>query len=231
MIEIGHDATDVLLTQYESAIPGKSSQYILLCDLRCYYAWFTDDYISAIRWGEEGEYLKNSTLVDTVFSTKQHLALALRDERRINEAINIFLEGETFDSVTKKGHRIEDKYAPFYGNIGRCLYFDNDLERALACYVKSAQLLEEGRSLKDRLNKGYIRLWIAELLELQGKLKLAAVFLRAAICMWEVSSPPRAVAAEERLRNLASSHSNLDAYLTAAQLSVEDVYKRWLYRQ
>ena len=36
MIQMGHDSPEELLKQYESAIPGKSTQFILLCDLRCY---------------------------------------------------------------------------------------------------------------------------------------------------------------------------------------------------
>ena len=40
MIQIGHDATEDLLTRYGAAIPGRSSQFILLCDLRCYADWY-----------------------------------------------------------------------------------------------------------------------------------------------------------------------------------------------
>ena len=52
MIQIGHDASEDLLTRYQAAIPGKSSQFILLCDLRCYADWYTGKYDSAIRWGK-----------------------------------------------------------------------------------------------------------------------------------------------------------------------------------
>ena len=52
MVEVGHDASDAFLTQYENAIPGKSSQFILLCKLRCYADWYTGKYDSAIRWGK-----------------------------------------------------------------------------------------------------------------------------------------------------------------------------------
>ena len=44
MIQIGHDASADLLTRYEAAIPGKSSQFILLCNLRCYAYWYTGKY-------------------------------------------------------------------------------------------------------------------------------------------------------------------------------------------
>ena len=93
MIQLGHDASEGLLTQYEDAIPGKSSQFILLCNLRCYADWYTGKYDSAIRWGEKGKHLKNSTSVDTVFSTKHNLALARRDAGRIPEALVSSLTG------------------------------------------------------------------------------------------------------------------------------------------
>ena len=127
MVQIGHDASEDLLTQYEDAIPGKSSQFILLCDLRCYADWYTGKYDSAIRWGERGEHLKNSTAVDTVFSTKHNLALARRDAGRIPEALVSFLEGTALEAVAKPGERIPDEGAPFYGNIGRCLFPDGSL--------------------------------------------------------------------------------------------------------
>ena len=41
------------------------------------------------------------------------------------------------------------------------------------CYVKSARLLEEGRTHWHSVNKGYIREWIAELLVQQGEFELA----------------------------------------------------------
>ena len=50
MIQMGHEASDDLLTQYEAAISGTSSQFILLCDLRCYADWYAGKYDSAIRW-------------------------------------------------------------------------------------------------------------------------------------------------------------------------------------
>ena len=79
MIQIGHAASKDLLTRYETAIPGKSSQFILLCDLRCYADWHTGKYDLAIQWGEKGDRLKERSSVDTGFSTKHNLALSRRD--------------------------------------------------------------------------------------------------------------------------------------------------------
>ena len=78
MIQLGHEATDQLLKRYETSIAGKSSQFILLCDLRCYFDWYRGQFESAVRWGEKGEELKMATAVDTKFSTRHNLALARR---------------------------------------------------------------------------------------------------------------------------------------------------------
>ena len=231
MIQAGHDSTAIFLTQYERAIPGKSSQYILLCNLRTHFDWFNERYESAIRWGEEGERLKTLTSVDTAFSTKHNLALSLRDGHRIREAIEMFREDEPLDVVIRKGDRIEGKDAPFYGNIGRCLFLVDRLDDALICYIKSAQLLEEGRSHQDLINKGYIRLWIGELLARQGRFDVGAASFRAAVCIWADSSPPRATIAGNKLRSLTQIHPDLRSYLDAPDWRVEDEYRNWLYRQ
>lgn len=231
MIQMGYDDSQNLLTRYENAIPGKSSQFILLCNLRCYADWYIGEYDSAIRWGERGDRLKKSTSVDTSFSTRHNLALSRRDAGRVPEAIKSFLGGESLESVVKPGKWIQDKEAHFYGNIGRCLFFMNRLDEALVCYVKSAQLLENSHSHSDRLNKGYIRYWIAELLVQQDKFELAAASYRAAVCIWNDCSPPRAAQAKEKLEALVTEHSEFRPYINAADWEAEEVYRRWLDRQ
>ena len=231
MIQIGHDASDDLLTRYEDAIPGKSSQFILLCDIRCYADWYSGEYHAAIRWGEMGERLKEQSHVDTGFSTKHNLALARRDAGFLSEAIQSFLDGETLEVVVTPGRRIQGKEAHFYGNIGRCLFFANRLGEAVVCYVKSAQLLEDSRSHRNRVNKGYIRLWIGQLLAQQGECELAAASYRAAVCIWKDSSPPRASKAQDSLRALVTKHPELRTYLDKADWEAEENYGQWLRQQ
>ena len=231
MTQIGHNASENLLTQYEAAIPGTSAQFILLCDLRCYADWYAGTYDSAIRWGEKGERLKELTSVDTMFSTKHNLALSRRDAGRVPEALESFLAGESLETVVKAGKRIQGKEASFYGNIGRCLFLANRLDEALVCYVKSAQLLEDSLAHNDHINKGYIRSWIAELLVQQEEFGLAAASYRAAECIWNDSSPPRATQARKKLEALVTGHPNLCTYLDETDWRAEEAYKRWLDRQ
>ena len=228
MIQIGHDASKDLLARYENAIPGKSSQFILLCDLRCYADWYAGEYEAAIRWGEEGDKLKRSTSVDSAFSTKHNLALARRDAGRVPEAIESFLEGESLEVVVTRGELIQDKAASFYGNIGRCLFLTGRLDGALVCYVKSARLLEEGSTHWYSHNKGYIREWIAELLVQKGEFELAAVCYRAAVCMWNESSPPRSAQANDKLETLVAAEPGLHKYLDEAAWKAEGAFERWL---
>ena len=231
MIELGHDTSTSFLERYEAAIPGKGSQFILLCDLKCYAAWYTGRFESAIQWGERGNELKEKTAVDTTFSTKHNLALSLRDFGRVTEAIEIFLEDESLEIVVAPNEKIQGKGAPFYGNIGRCLFLTERLDEALVCYVKSAQLLEESRNYSDHLNKGYIRYWIAELLILREEFDLAAAICRASICIWNETSPPRADRAANMLEKLAVDHPELRSYVDEMCRKVEGIYTRWLRGQ
>ena len=231
MLQSGHEASDDLLARYEAAIPGTSSQFILLCDLRCYADWFAGKYDSAIRWGEKGDRLKERTSVDTGFSTKHSLALARREAGQIQEALESFLAGESLEAVVTPGERIPGKEAAFFGNIGRCLFLTNRMDEALVCYVKSAQLLEESRTHDDHHNKGYIRSWIAELLVQQEKFELAAASYRAAECIWNDSSPPRAAQAKHKLEKLVTDNPELCTFLDESDWRAEEAYGRWLGRQ
>ena len=228
MIQMGHHNIEDLLSRYEAAIPGKSAQFIQLCDLRCYADWFVGQFDSAIRWGERGEQLRNRTPVDTEFSTKHNLALSRRDGRYVDEALESFLEGESLGAVVMVGENIAGKGAQFYGNIGRCLFFLGRFDEALSCYVKSANFLENVHTLHERLNKGYIRLWIGELLVIQNRFGFAAASFRAAECVWSDTSPPRAIHARKKLQYLVDSHPELLRYLDQEDWKAEAEYSRWL---
>ena len=227
MIESGHDATSTYLTRFEDAIPGKSAQFILLCNLRCYADWYLKAFESAIAWGETGKRLRESTPVDTQHSTTHHLALARRDNGLFDEALQDFLGDESLDDVLA-GSGPAHKDAPFFGNIGRCLYLVGRLDHALICYIKSARLLEAKREPSSRLNKGYIRLWFGELLEDRAEYELSAAMYRASVHMWHDSSPPRADQARNRLDALIAKHPSLDQFDKEPEWRVEAQYASWL---
>ena len=231
MIQMDHEATCDLLERYEAAIPGKSSHFILLCNLRCYFDWYQERYESAIVWGERGDRLKMDTAVDTSFSSKHNLALAHRDGGEVDKAIVIFLGGESLEDVIDQDEELDDKMGSYYGNIGRCLYIKKELNEALVCYVKSARLLQQVRDYVDRLNRGYVRLWIAEVVIHNGEIELGAMFLRASMYTWEECSPPRAEQAKQRLLALVDEHRGLSECLIVPDWKAEGVFSRWLDRQ
>ena len=230
MVQAGHGAVARLLTQFEAAIPGKSAQFILLCDLHCYADWYNGNFSSAIRWGERGEKLKRGSSVDTQFSTAHNLALARRDAGFWDQALSDFLGGESLDVVLAPDGP-DNKHAQFFGNVGRCLCLAGRLDDGLLCYVKCARLLDGELQPSGRLNKGYIRLWFGDLFEARGEHELAATMYRAAAHMWHDCSPPRADAALAKLYALTSEHRHLSGHVDEPQWQVETVYADWLTKQ
>ena len=100
----------------------------------------------------------------------------------------------------------------------------NEKPQAIRFYIKSAKILETRREVTSRLNKGYIRYWIAQLLEDKGEAEKSAAVYRAAILMWQDSSPPRASKAENSLDQLIKLNNGLDNYRMQTQDVVENIY-------
>jgi tetratricopeptide (TPR) repeat protein len=231
LVQLGQRANaEDYLRRYEAAIPGKSTQYINLCDLRCHLYWYSGAYESAIEWGERGETLKTQTKADIKFSCAHNLALARRESGQYGEALTYFLGSVTLEEVLDTS-KLETKKDPaFYGNIGRCLQLQGKLEEALICFRKSALLLERtGPELHKVLNQGYARFWIGETFSAQGQFKAGALFLRAAALIWENVSPPRAGTARARFLALGAANSRIaDAISNLPQEQLENECKRWI---
>jgi tetratricopeptide (TPR) repeat protein len=156
-----------------------------------------------VTWGKTGQALKTSTGVDTSFDVSHNLALAERDAGRPESALPLFLLGRKLSDVTDPEELDEKRGGHYYGNIGRYLHFMGQIEEALACYQKSALLLEKARH-EHVVNQGYIRAWVAELLVAREQTKLAYAFYRAAYLKWRQTSPPRASRVEQNVRLLKS---------------------------
>ena len=61
-----------------------------------------------------------------------------------------------------------------------------------------------------------------------GEFELAAVCNRAAVCMWNESSPPRSAQANDKLETLVTAHPGLHTYLNEAAWKAEGAFERWL---
>jgi len=217
------------LQKYQLAIPGKSAQYINLCDLRCYAFWYVKSYEEAIRWGEKGVNLRESSKLDTGFKCDHNLALARRDSGMPEVALSYFLKDSSLDAVVDPSSIDDERHPDYYGNIGRCLSMMQRTDDALSCYRKCASLLEQAaHDPTQRLNQGYIRLWIADALQAKGSIRLAAIFYRAAQEKWARYSPPRSLEAATRLNEMQKLHSTDVTFLYELDLEqLEHECKKW----
>jgi len=200
LANLGHvDAATEALTFYEATLEGKDARYIHYCDMQCYLHWVSGEFPLAIKWGLAGEELR-ATGVDTAFSSAHHLALAQRDSGAVDPALKYFLNGRSLEEATDPGKVDVDLDGAFYGNVGRCLHLMGQAEPAIACYRKSARIIEDdAKGLHE--NQAYIRQWVGELLHARGEKEFARHCFEAAIEKWSVMSPPKA----NRLRTLVTS--------------------------
>jgi tetratricopeptide (TPR) repeat protein len=126
------------LEAYGTTLDGEDARYINYCDINCYMHWVNGDFLTAIKWGTEGEELKERSNVDTNFDTSHNLALARRDAGFIEPALRHFLNGKKLTEVIAEKAATKSFSAPSYGNVGRCLHLMSQIEPALSCYRKSA---------------------------------------------------------------------------------------------
>ena len=146
----------------------------------------------------EGVDLKKTSGVDTKFEASHNLALAQRDSGAIEPALTFFLKGTPLETVVEDGPPDESRGGAFYGNIGRSLHLMGQINQALICYRKSAQIIEEEVHSDSLANKGYIRDWVGELMYLKGHKELASAGFSAAVHCWELIAPPKAESIERR---------------------------------
>lgn len=150
------------------------------------------NYPAAIKWGSEGAELKRDSHVDTLYSSEHILALAERDSGAVDAALKHFLGGADIEEVIDPKTLDVDRGGNFYGNIGRCLHLMGQIEPALICYKKSADLIEHEEDDNTWENQAYIRQWIGELLLSRGDTQAALSLLVASQDKWATISPPRA---------------------------------------
>ena len=182
-----------LLTKFSKTIQGKGENYISYCEVSCYYYWFIGDFDNAIKWGERIIELKKDENGKNIINT---LALAWRDSKRpenINKALDYFLEGEKLDDVLNPDILKNELSGPFYGNIGRCLYYNKEYDNALICYKKSYRLLNIEKVSNTNMNIGYALLWIGETLVKKNDIDTALKFLTGAVNIWKKVSPPKPI--------------------------------------
>ncbi|HEY1709119.1 MAG TPA: hypothetical protein VGG10_12695 [Rhizomicrobium sp.] len=227
---LGHlgrnEDADLLLEKFETTLTAKDTRYINYCGIRCYLYWICGDFNPAVEWGKRGQELKIKSGVDTAAAPEYNLALAQRDAGDIDPALSYFLSGRTLSEVTDPDELDEERGAPHYGNIGRCLHLMGQIDPALICYRKSAVLLERSKKHGHTTNEGYIRQWIGELYIDRNDVYVARNFLIAARQRWEQVFPPRVAEISARLSTIENAFSD------CKKLSEEDCErycKAWIY--
>ncbi|CAD6879003.1 hypothetical protein [Methylomonas albis] len=220
------ERADSYINRYADSIEGTGSQFINLCDTKCYRYWFEGDFEQAIFYGEQGVNLKNATNVDIDFDCSHNLALARRDNGNIDEALQFFIGQHNEDEILDPTELDTHRGGVFYGNIGRCYYFKDEIANAMSCYKKSAQLLEQAR--EDVLNRGYIRLWVGQALQKLGHVEDSLMFLRAAHVMWNGFIPQRADMTESQLNSLIESNPKMESIMEMPQWRLENRFQQWI---
>jgi len=214
------------LEKYQESVGNRTVARLHYLGTACYLEWILRNYEQAIQLGKEGVSLKAQSGIDTQQDTSYTLALALRDGGRLDEALKIFTGGQTIEEVLSEDHLISGKRGPFYGNIGRCLQLKNEFDKALRCYVKSAELLYKSSGAGDIMNRGYAAMWIGETLTQKGDHKAAYAFFRSAIYIWTKRSP---LLVGKPMEKLAMIRDRVDENWASMSNSAVDKYCRnWI---
>lgn len=187
--------TEILLEKYRKLIPGKSVHYLAYCSEKTYFYWYQGKFIDAIQIGEEGvSLLEESSLADN-YNLRHNLALSYRDSKiseNVHKALNYFSNGGNLESLLVE-KLSKDYGGAYYGNLGKCLEYLGEKEKALIYYYYSLKLLMNEDNINTIINMGYACLWIANILSEKLDKENALYFLKLGKICWDKTSSPRSV--------------------------------------
>jgi len=191
--EVGKfNEAEAFLNKFAKSIEVKGAKYITLCNTFAYHYWYKKEYKLSIEYSERALELINSSNISIGQDVSHTLALALRDTREtenIHKALNIFTEGADIEIVISNLDLDKVENAPYYGNIGRCLWFLDDKVNSLKFYKKSFTCLVNEINSSSQLNRGYACSWIMETLIESKHLIDAFYFYRLSQKYWEFVAP------------------------------------------
>lgn len=219
------------LKMYLAVIQGKSINYLHYCSLNSYYFWFRADYKSAIEWAEKGIELQKISDIGLEIDLQHRLALALRDtkiSKNIEKALSLMLRGEDLEDILSRDFLSENFSSVFFGNIGRCLWFQDKVREAVVCYFKSYNILYQEKNNNTTLNKGYACLWIAEYSINSSKLEAALHFLKYCLICWEKEAPIKALAVRKDFEYIINDQNNSVFFATLSNWDVEKYCKQFV---
>ena len=201
-----------LIDRYERAIPGRSSQYIKVCDLKSELFRFQERWQEAIEWGKRGKELLALSGADTKYSSDHNWALAEREAGDREAALAYFLGGRSLEAVMDEGFKRPDSSpGVFFGNIGRCLQLMGNRDGAIRLLRRSLKDIGQAKkqSLLNELNKGYAYFWIGMILIDGGEIESAIHILRIGRDYWDRVSPALAVQISRELEKLSERFADI----------------------
>ncbi len=214
------------LELYHKITPSGTAAFINFCDTACSLEWTLGNFAIAIDWGTQGVEFKERSRIDTKYDASHNLALSLRDQGKLDEALEIFAPQQKIEDILSDDHLKSGKYSSFYGNVGRCLQFKNKVEEAIICYVKSAELLYKEINILPPKNLGYACLWIAEALESLKDLENAYIFYKNANNIWDKRAPIKALETQEKIKNI--QHLVNSKWHIESEYNIDFQCQRWI---
>ncbi len=186
--EVGReDDSRKLIATYESKVPKDTPTRIRWNTRLCRLEWLLGNFDAAIKYGEIGHQLKQSSGIDTDADASHQLNLALREAGRADKALEYFTQGMSIEEALRNPPKGVDH--AYFGNIGRCLHLMGKPElaiRFLAPSWKALQLHHDARSIE---NRGWAGLWIGEHYLKQDDLENASLFLSYCRDIWRIRLP------------------------------------------
>lgn len=227
------DTAQLILDEFHKVINNKSKDYIIYCKLKCSFYWHKLDNKKAVEWGERAQNLVKNSKADIDFDLEHSLYLAKRDTREeihINEALKFFLKGKQIEEIVNTSID-ENLSAQYFGNLGRCYYFLNDLDVAFKLYARAFKLTYQEEVSMKFMNRGFISHWIAQLLQKKGDNKTAYFFYTNCIYYWKKHSPHRALRVEDEIKILKREIPDIDDIIKLDNNTVENLCKKFNEKQ
>lgn len=227
------DAARKVLNDFREIINNKSKDYIIYCKLECSFYWHKLDNKEAINWGEKAMNLMRNSKAEIDYDLEHGLNLAKRDSREeecVKESLQFFLKGKQIDEIIDNPID-ENLSAQYYGNLGRCYFFINELDIALALYSRAFNLAYKEEVSLKYMNRGFVSYWIGQLLQRRGENKISYFFYSNCLIYWRKHSPHRAIRVEDEIKILKQEIPDIDDILKLDNETIENQCKKYNEKQ
>ena len=205
-----NDLFDKYMAKFTAIYQTPDTHMIQAKAALCHRAWISGDYTTAIKEGKSAVDLIDVLGESDIWGGRHTLHLALRDskiEQNLEDALRYFCAGKTLEDLINEN--IDSNSSSKFGNIGRCLHYQNNTELAFSFTCKSySGFAEDGLGYYDKHNLGYASKWIAEMLQDVGRAQESTYFLLHARNIWKNDMPGEANKLEQIISSIPQSVAN-----------------------